>query len=78
LAGNNSDPTSINYTVVVPDVNNDGSVGCDDLTFVKKYFGTKVGQPGYNASADVNGDGVVNVLDLSIVARHLPANTTCP
>lgn len=78
LAGNNSAPTIAKYTVVVPDVNGDGTVGCDDLAFVKKYFGTKAGQPAFNSSADVNGDGVVNVLDLSIVASRIPAGTKCP
>jgi hypothetical protein len=79
VAGNNSAPTtSAKYTVVVPDVNGDGSVGCDDLTFVKLHFGTKAGQPAFNSAADVNGDGVVNVLDLSIVASRIPAGTKCP
>jgi hypothetical protein len=31
----------------------------------------------YNPLADVNNDGVVNVVDLSMVARALPPGTVC-
>ena len=51
---------------------------CLDLDLVKAAFGTKTGQPAFNPAADVNHDGVVNVLDLSYVARMVPAGTTCP
>lgn len=68
----------INVKKLLGDLNEDGSVGCDDLAIVKASFGKRVGQPGFDPRADVNGDGVVNVLDLSIVARQLPAGTTCP
>jgi hypothetical protein len=67
----------INVKKLVGDLNEDGSVGCDDIAIVKASFGKKVGQPGFDPRADVNGDGVVNVLDLSFVARQLPEGTTC-
>jgi hypothetical protein len=54
-----------------------GLVNCVDLDAVKASFGKKLGQPGLNPNADVNGDGVVNVLDLSIVAKQVPAGTVC-
>jgi hypothetical protein len=50
---------------------------CAELALVKAAFGSSIGQPNYNPKADVNDDGVVNVLDLSIVARALPAGTIC-
>jgi hypothetical protein len=50
---------------------------CADMEIVKAAFGSKRGQPAYNPLADVNNDGVVNVLDLSMVARALPAGTVC-
>lgn len=50
---------------------------CADLALVKAAFGSKLGQPAYNPIADVNNDGVVNIIDLSTVARALPADTTC-
>lgn len=59
------------------DVNSDGAVGCDDVTAVRASFAKSVGKPGYNLSADFNGDGFVNVLDLQFVAQHLPAGTRC-
>jgi hypothetical protein len=68
---------SINVRFLLGDLNGDGSVGCDDLAIVKASFGKMAGQPGFDPRADVNKDGVVNVLDLSIVARQLPAGTIC-
>jgi len=50
---------------------------CTDLQLVKAAFGSKVGQPAYNPMADVNSDGVVNIIDLSTVAHALPAGTVC-
>jgi hypothetical protein len=50
---------------------------CADLSLVKAAFGSKLGQPTYNAAADVNHDGVVNIIDLSMVARALPTGTVC-
>jgi hypothetical protein len=59
------------------DLNQDGAINCVDLQIVKNSFGKKVGDVGYDPRADVINDGVVNVLDLSAVARQLPAGTTC-
>jgi chitinase len=50
---------------------------CANLQLVKAAFGSKLGQPAYNAIADVNHDGVVNIIDLSAVSRALPAGTVC-
>lgn len=50
---------------------------CANLQLVKAAFGSKLGQPAYNALADVNHDGVVNIVDLSMVSRALPSGTTC-
>jgi hypothetical protein len=50
---------------------------CADIQLVKAAFGSKLGQPAYNPIADVNHDGVVNIIDLSTVARAIPAGTVC-
>jgi probable HAF family extracellular repeat protein len=50
---------------------------CANLQLVKAAFGSKLGQPAYNALADVNHDGVINIVDLSMVSRALPSGTTC-
>jgi Dockerin type I domain len=63
--------------LLVGDLNGDQRVDCADLAIVKQSFGKKSGEPGFNAWADINDDGIVNVLDLQIVASHLPAGTTC-
>jgi probable HAF family extracellular repeat protein len=54
-----------------------GPATCGDLEMIKAAFGSKVGEPNYNPQADVNKDGVVNIVDLSTVARELPPGTTC-
>lgn len=59
------------------DVTGDGVVDCKDVASVRSAFGTKVGQAGYNAAADLNHDGVVNVIDLAMVSRHLATGTHC-
>ena len=56
------------------DVNGDGSVNIDDLTFIA----ARIGDVGEENAADVNADGVVNILDLVAVAKLIeqidPAN----
>ena len=60
------------------DLNGDGAVMCTDLAIVKASFGKRTGQAGFDARADVNTDGVVDVRDLSFVARQIPSGTKCP
>jgi hypothetical protein len=64
-------------TTLLGDVDGDGEVTCADLGAVKAAFGRRTGQLGYSSNADVNGDGVINVIDLSIVTKQLPAGTRC-
>jgi len=59
------------------DADGDGVATCADIDIVKAAFGSKAGQSGFNPAADLNNDGVVNVLDLSLVARNLLTGTTC-
>jgi hypothetical protein len=59
------------------DVNNDGRVDCLDVTIVKLAFGKRTGQAGFDARADINSDGVVDVNDLAFVLKQLPAGTVC-
>jgi hypothetical protein len=62
---------------VFADLNNDGKVDCLDMDIVRASFGKKAGRSGFDPRADVNGDGIVNVLDLAAVSRQLPAGTVC-
>jgi hypothetical protein len=68
----------IQLTVVSLDLDarNDG-VTCADYSIVRSALGTRSGQPGFDARADINGDGVVDVRDLSVMAQKLPAGTRC-
>jgi len=40
-------------------------------------MGTRLGLPGFNSHADIDGNGVVNVSDLARVAKAVPAGTAC-
>lgn len=59
------------------DVDGSGSVDCTDLAIVRAAMGRSSGQPGFDARADLNGDGVVNVRDLALVTQRLPAGSSC-
>jgi len=60
------------------DVNGDGKVDCADLSVIKASAGKKCGQAGFDPRADLNQDCVVDVRDLIVVARQVPAGTRCP
>jgi len=62
---------------VIGDVNTDGLVNCTDVSLLRASFGKRTGQPGFNLNADLNNDGVVDIRDLMVVTRQLPAGTTC-
>jgi hypothetical protein len=72
-----SEQLTVEPPQIVGDLNGDGKVDCSDLAIVKAAFGTVMGAPGFDPRADVNSDGVVNILDLSIVAKEIPAGTVC-
>jgi hypothetical protein len=59
------------------DVDGDGFVDCTDVRLVTSALGKKSGQTGFNVDADLNRDGVVDVRDLVIVSKNLPAGTRC-
>jgi hypothetical protein len=59
------------------DRNNDGLANCADLEVIRRSFGAKAGQARFDYHADVNGDGVVNIVDLAAEAKLLAPGTTC-
>jgi hypothetical protein len=72
------DVSNANFTIrLTGDVDGDGVVGCIDLGIVKAAMGKSAGQPGFDARADVNNDGVVNIRDLAYVSQRVPAGTSC-
>ena len=73
------DVSNANFTIkFVADLNGDNVVNCADLAIVKASMGKRTGQPGFDVRADVTGDGLVDVRDLSYVALRVPAGTVCP
>ena len=54
------------------DVNRDGRITVEDLVIVAMFYGTRAGA-GVDLPADVNADGVVNLLDLTAVANAIDA-----
>ncbi len=62
---------------IAGDLNGDNVVNCVDLSIVKASMGKRTGQAGFDARADVDGNGVVDARDLNYVAQRLAAGTTC-
>ena len=63
--------SEVSVVQIPEDVNGDGRVNIDDLTFVA----ARLGDIGKENAADVNVDGVVNILDLVAVARKMEPST---
>lgn len=81
-----TDPTVRNFAVLTSsvtspllrgDVNRDGIIDCADLTLLRVSFGTRISGGGFNPILDLDGNGVIDIRDLAIVSRLLPAGTTC-
>lgn len=69
--------TSVVAAKIKGDVNADRKLDCADLNLVKASFGSKAGQRSFNPDVDVDISGVIDIRDLSFVARLLPAGTQC-
>ena len=65
------------YSSLPGDVNGDGNVNCADVAIVRASLGKRVSQAGFDARADVNLDGIVDIRDLALVSQKLPAGTRC-
>jgi hypothetical protein len=62
---------------IAGDVNDDLRVDCVDVRLVQSVLGKRTADPGYDARADVNHDGIIDIRDLSFVSQRLPAGTRC-
>jgi hypothetical protein len=60
------------------DLNNDTVVSCADVSIVRAAMGKRRGEAGFVDAADLNGDNIINIRDLSMITRQLPAGTSCP
>lgn len=76
-SGQVSRSTTILVTVKAPsicpacDINGDGIIGLDDLSFVIAHFGSEPSSSKWDPRADVNHDGKVDISDLARVAGLL-------
>lgn len=75
--GQNEQILNVYIRRVEGDLNNDGVADCVDYRFLKNVLRSQSIQPGYVWMADVNGDGYVNIEDLSGLGRLLPGNPVC-
>ncbi|HEY1089738.1 MAG TPA: M12 family metallo-peptidase [Burkholderiaceae bacterium] len=72
------DVSDADFTIRLPgDLDGDGAVGCSDLAIVRAAMGTHTGDAGFDARADTNGDGVIDIRDLSYVSRRVAPTTKC-
>jgi hypothetical protein len=69
--------TSLAAVFVVGDLNGDRVVDCKDIVIAQASLGKRTSQNGFDARADVNLDGVVDIRDLSFVSQRLPSGTRC-
>jgi hypothetical protein len=70
--------TSTTTTIckIVGDINNDGTVDKTDSDLLQKAFNTRPGDPNWNPDADLNKDGVVDILDAIIIGSNF--GKSCP
>jgi len=69
LTDNNCTDGTIKVTMP-GDCYTDGKININDMVYVARAYGTKIGQPKYNPNADINNDGKININDLIAVARN--------
>ena len=73
VAGQKRSTGSYTVETTLPgDVNGDGRVTLADLELFVKAFATKPRWPGYNAAADFNQNGVINLYDAKALERNMP------
>jgi hypothetical protein len=59
------------------DVNGDSVVNCQDLKIAGSVIGKRTGQPGFFPTADIDGNGVIDIRDISAISRLLAVGTHC-
>ena len=52
----------------VADLDKNGQINILDIFIVARAYGSKPGDPNWNAVADLNKDNVINILDIFIIA----------
>lgn len=57
-------------TPLIGDINKDGTVDIFDLMKVVIAFGSNPTMPSWNSACDLNGDNIIDILDLALAASH--------
>jgi hypothetical protein len=52
------------------DVNRDGYIDDADMQLLRKAYGSRPGSPNWNPDCDLNGDGKVDILDVTKAAGN--------
>ncbi|MCI0657105.1 MAG: hypothetical protein L0170_08545, partial [Acidobacteria bacterium] len=64
--GSKSGPFSVSFNEIRSDIDLSGRVGGRDLVYLQNAFGSVSGNSNYNIDVDLNGDGKVDGLDVSL------------
>lgn len=59
------------------DVDLDDAVGCSDLVAARTAMGKRTGQPLFNIRADMDNNGLIDIRDIAMIARLVPAGSVC-
>ena len=66
-------PDAVYVTYKTPgDANGDGVANCTDLALTRASFNKRPGQPGFDPRADLNGDGLVDIRDWTLMTQIVP------
>jgi hypothetical protein len=68
--------TATAYYTPVGDLNFDGKVDEADLIMITGAFRSKIGDKDYDQKMDFDNDGVINIKEIAVVARHLEKRST--
>lgn len=68
LIGQRDVVTAFDYSIY--DVNQDGTVDQLDITRAQRAYGAVMGDDNWNARADVDGNGMVDIADLILILNH--------
>jgi len=58
-----------NILFLSTDLNKDGNVNSGDATAVTAAFGTRPGNPKWNEAADLDWNGLINIVDVALVTK---------
>ena len=59
----------------VSDLDFDGKTDEADMLIIANAFGSKIGGKNYEQRMDFDNNGVINIIDLVMVAKHFEATT---